>query len=206
MELNKDLKELYMFFQIVKKLQARSVLDAGMTMINNRAFSRQFLNMEIERNVNLDSLVYLDKEEILPIYKAVFDNIYSLDDDIDAHYDLVNLSRIFENMDSENIIDFLTICLELGNMILYSLPKNNESLKDELGVFYTQSIKVSGDYEEDEYRIVSSIDIIKEIIILHVEANEFVYAKELLEKYKIIYKNSEVLELIEEYINKGLGE
>lgn len=76
MELNKDLKELYIFFQIVKKLQARSVLDAGMTMINNRAFSRQFLNMEIKRNVNLDCLVYLDKEEILPIHKAVFDNIY----------------------------------------------------------------------------------------------------------------------------------
>lgn len=109
-------------------------------------------------------------------------------------------------MDSENIIDYLTICLELGNMILYSLPKNSDNLKEELGVFYTQSIKVSSDYEEDEYRIISSIDIIKEIIILYVEANEFVYAKELLEKYKIIYKNSEILELIEGYINKGLGE
>ncbi|AQR96976.1 hypothetical protein [Clostridium saccharoperbutylacetonicum] len=206
MELNKNLKELYMFFQIVNKLQAKSVLDAGMTMINNRAFSKQFLNMEIERDVNLDCLVYIDKQELLPIYKAVFRNIYSLDDDIDAHYDLVSLSRIFENIDSENIINFLTICLELGSMILYCLPKNNESLKEELGVFYTQSIKVSSDYEEDEYRMVSSIDIIKEIIILHVETNEFVYAKELLEKYKMIYKNSEVLALIEGYVNKGLGE
>ncbi|WP_238916542.1 hypothetical protein [Clostridium sp. YIM B02555] len=56
MELNKELKELYMFFQMVNRLQVKSVLDAGMTMINNRAFSKQFLNMEIERDVNLDCM------------------------------------------------------------------------------------------------------------------------------------------------------
>ena len=206
MEFDRNLKDQYIFFQLVNKLQAKSVLDAGMTMINNRAFSRQFSNEEIEKDVNLDCLIYIDKQELLPIYKAVFNNIYSLDDDINEHYDLINLSRILRNMDSKNINDFLTICLELGSIILYNLPKNDENLKNELGVFYTGSIEISCDYKEEEYRMISSIDIIKEIIILHIENKELIYAKQLLEKYKMVYENSEVLLLMERYINKRLGE
>ncbi len=197
--------DVSIFFKMINGLNIQSALDAGMTLINNRNFSRQNVEDEISQDILLDCLDYSNGENIVPVYKAVYNNIYTINDDITTHYGLINLLGQIEKIREEDRINFLVGCLELADVILYNIPKESYSEKEHLGVFYERSrILEINDYEY-EYRILNSIDIIQEILLLYIEEEKFHIAETLADKYIKIYPDSQELLMMEEYIQKRMN-
>lgn len=199
----KSFYDALIFFKLISRLKVKSALDAGMTIIKSRIFSRCLRDIEIGQEVVLDYLDFQEDDYVLPIYKAVFNNIYTLNDNISTKYDLINLLGRLENMSIEEQIDFLFICLELGSSIMYDIPVDDkyEFRKEQLGLFYKKSKLIACDLGY-EYRVVDSLDVIKEIIVMNVESGNFYDAKQLIKKYKCIYKECEELILMEQYIKE----
>lgn len=203
---SKNYINLSLFFKLINTLNIKSALDAGMTIINNRWFSRQFLEDEISKDVVLDCIDYSDGQCIVPIYETVFNHIYTIHDDITYHYELMNLIGQLQKINKKYIMNFLIECLDIADIIVFDIGKNNSFLKEQLGIFYEKSNIIDLNDDRHEYRIIKSVDIVQEIIIRHMESGQFKIAEQLLNKYKNIYKNCEELMMIEPYIKKGLGE
>lgn len=72
-----DDSEIYVYFELIKRLQPKTVLDFGMFLKRIGAVSRQAMDAEISEEIEMTA-VDLFPETAFPIYTKVYDRIVPL--------------------------------------------------------------------------------------------------------------------------------
>lgn len=91
--------DIYVFFEIVKQIEPKSILDLGMFLKRIGNISRQTANEEISKEVTMDAVDYLEDMKI-PVYETVYNGIYD-------EYTFLHSNKTYE----------LAIMLRLGNVM-----------------------------------------------------------------------------------------
>lgn len=90
-----DADEIYTYFEIIRQLSPKSILDVGMMLKSMGAVSRQAMHCEIPQSARLDGVDFYP-EINLPIYQAVYDHIYTKIKLPQEFYDLSVCMGFFE--------------------------------------------------------------------------------------------------------------
>ena len=91
-----DAAEIYVYFELVKRLAPKTMLDFGMFLKRIGATARQAMNCEIPGDVRLNA-VDLFPEVDFPIYRKIYDSVVPLDVwDGGGFYDLVSFFSVNE--------------------------------------------------------------------------------------------------------------
>lgn len=81
----------FVFTEVIKQIEPKSVLDIGMFYKNIGAVSRRILDAELDKNCRLTG-VCEETIENLPIYETIYDEIITDDSyDLEKHFDLAVL-------------------------------------------------------------------------------------------------------------------
>lgn len=68
--------DLFIYFEVIRQLRAKNVLDIGMTLKRSGAISRQIADSSIQRKVHLTG-VDLFPEICIPVYNIIYNQILS---------------------------------------------------------------------------------------------------------------------------------
>ena len=68
--------DIYIFFEIIKQIEPKSIIDLGMFLKRIGNISRQTANEEISGAVRMDAVDYLGDLQV-PVYERVYNNIYN---------------------------------------------------------------------------------------------------------------------------------
>lgn len=106
-----DTNDIYVFFELIRMYNAKSVLDVGMLLARCGALSRQVKDAVISQDVRLYGIpLYLD---ILPVHTKMYNLISSLSalyEDTDVFFDIVfiiDVDDLFWKADGKRLIQFL---------------------------------------------------------------------------------------------------
>lgn len=115
-----DENDIYIYFEVIKRVQPSYVLDFGMMLKRIGALSRQAMSCRISQDVSLDGVdLYSDIK--LPIYQVIYDQIYCVENLPDKKYDLAIALRMEKNINL-TLIEYL--CMH-SSMILYDADQKN---------------------------------------------------------------------------------
>ncbi|MDD3240439.1 MAG: hypothetical protein PHW47_10255, partial [Lachnospira sp.] len=68
--------DIYIFFEIIKQIEPKRIIDIGMFLKRIGNISRQTANEEIARDVQLDAVDFLENLSV-PVYEKVYNSIYN---------------------------------------------------------------------------------------------------------------------------------
>lgn len=115
-----DENDIYIYFEVIKRIQPACILDVGMMLKRIGALSRQAMSCSIPQEVRLDGVdLYSDIE--LPIYQVIYDHIYSVEKLPDRKYDL-GIALCVEKSINLALIEYL--CMH-ASVILYDVDQKN---------------------------------------------------------------------------------
>lgn len=94
--------DIYLYFETIRQLQAKSVLDIGLTLKRCGAISRQVADSAIDPAVHLCG-IDLDPETTTPVYQCLYQELLSPEEFIQKgtaqdHYDLAVLLNLPEEI------------------------------------------------------------------------------------------------------------
>ncbi len=132
--------ECYVYYEILKQLGPKSILDIGTYQAQIGTISRQLLNAAIDPFIIFDG-VASDRLPLLPIYKKIYNNIFALNDIASRGYDtvvLLNADKLFDEKERQFIYDWLP-----GHTLSFLTDNNGSYNMSELG-FNCQEIEFEG--------------------------------------------------------------
>ena len=95
-----DETEIYVYFELIKRMQPGSVLDIGMFLTRIGALSRQAMNCGIPKEVELTGVKLFDGMDF-PVHRKVYDRMLTLSSLEDKTYDLAALFSVNEYLDEK---------------------------------------------------------------------------------------------------------
>lgn len=117
-----DENDIYIYFEVISRVNPSCILDFGMMLKRMGALSRQAMSRAIAQSVRLDG-VDLYPDVLLPIYQVIYNQIYRMENLPDRKYDLGIVLCMEKRMDL-TVIEYL--CRHTS-LILFDMDRKHFS-------------------------------------------------------------------------------
>ncbi len=163
--------EILFYFDFINRNKADCVLDIGMFIEQFRGIARQTANRELPEALLLDGIEL--GEMTFPIYKKIYDHIFSKGERSEKYYDLVLALNLEDRCSKEELQDWLLYAIDHGRYV--ALTKSVEDKK-------MQASQMELNYTQGVYYVVDSLDYHKNRIVDLMEQKKYEEALQVVEK------------------------
>lgn len=120
--------DIYLYFEIIRQLNPKSVIDIGMFLRRIGAISRQVMGVEIENTVKLDAINIFDNKGP-NVYSVIYNNIYDKNDldEKKSDYELGLMIRVKDFVSEEYFDKLIEWCL--GNTNQFVVEEMSDIIK-----------------------------------------------------------------------------
>lgn len=108
-----DETDMFVYFEIVKMINPKSIIDIGAFLMRIGAISRQVMSAEISADIELDAIT-TQKESMPLVYNRIYDEIYEVKDisKLKKKYDFAYMLYIKPLVDDKTFIMLMRWCVE----------------------------------------------------------------------------------------------